>query len=87
MSDLLQRPSSVQPLVDRVSEVHANDLEHVHRVHYWIAVCPFAGSYFPICFCRNVGPGMVSRAAALSLVCEVEEAEVASEARRALLHG
>lgn len=70
-------------VVQGVSELVDGAVQPI--AHYWLSVLEFAGHYFPICFCRYVGPGMVTRGAALALGCEAEEAELASDARRATI--
>lgn len=52
MADLLQGSAGVDPLVDGVAEVHANDLEHVGGIHGWFHVWEFPrGCWTPICAC------------------------------------
>ena len=53
--------------------------------HYWISVAKFADHHFAICFCRFVGPGMLTREAALAVPCEIEQNELASAERAALI--
>lgn len=89
MADLLQRSSGLQPLVDGVSQVHANDLQHVNGIglHGWVYFARVGDQVSPMCCCGHVGPFALTVDAAYELTCERLELERASVARLALLHG
>jgi hypothetical protein len=86
-SDLLERGAVRPQVLQESGELQDGQGDRL-RAHYTLFIHEHGGSFFRVCACLNglgLGRGFLTREAASSSSCEVEESELAALERGAVL--